>query len=90
MEQIKDYDLSIQYHPKKANVVVDALSRKAYYHYMMTLNRRPELAQEIRLLNLQIIPQGTLNMLHVRTILEDRIKRAQDKDEKNTIVQGEE
>ena len=48
---------------------------------MMTLNQRPELAQEVRQLNLQIIPQGILNALHIRPTLEDRIKKAQDKDE---------
>jgi hypothetical protein len=29
LELIKDYDLEVHYHPGKANVVVDALSRKA-------------------------------------------------------------
>jgi hypothetical protein len=28
LELIKDYDLDIQYHPRKANLVADALSRK--------------------------------------------------------------
>ena len=29
MELLKDYDLVIDYHPRKANVVADALSRKS-------------------------------------------------------------
>jgi hypothetical protein len=29
MEPLKDYDCTIQYHPAKANVVTDALSRKS-------------------------------------------------------------
>jgi hypothetical protein len=34
LELIKDYDLEIHYHPSKANVVADALSRKAYCNYL--------------------------------------------------------
>ena len=30
MELIKDYDLVIDYHPRKANVVADALSQKSF------------------------------------------------------------
>ena len=29
MEFLEDYDCTINYHPKKANIVVDALNRKA-------------------------------------------------------------
>ena len=30
MELLEDYDFELQYHPKKVNVVTDALSRKSY------------------------------------------------------------
>jgi hypothetical protein len=30
LELIKDYDLGINYHPEKANVVADALSRRSH------------------------------------------------------------
>jgi hypothetical protein len=35
---IKDYDLEIHYHPGKANVVADALSRKAHWDYLPAIN----------------------------------------------------
>jgi hypothetical protein len=34
LELIKDYDLEVHYHPGKANVVVDALTRKAHSNYL--------------------------------------------------------
>jgi hypothetical protein len=36
LELIKDYDLEIQYHPEKANVVADALSRKGQVNNITT------------------------------------------------------
>jgi hypothetical protein len=34
LELIKDYDLEVHYHLDKANVIADALSRKAHYNYL--------------------------------------------------------
>ena len=47
LELIKDYDLEIHYHLGKANVVADALSRKSYYHTLITESIPPELKEEI-------------------------------------------
>jgi hypothetical protein len=39
LELIKDYDLGINYHPRKANVVADALSRKKYWNAIRVAKR---------------------------------------------------
>ena len=38
MEFIKDYDFELHYHPGKANVVADALSRTSISHVACTTN----------------------------------------------------
>jgi hypothetical protein len=37
LELIKDYKLEVHYHPRKTNVVADALSHKAHYNYLPTM-----------------------------------------------------
>jgi hypothetical protein len=58
LELIKDYDLEVYYHPGKANVVADALSRKAHCYCLSIAAISDTLCNQMRKLNLEIIPQG--------------------------------
>jgi hypothetical protein len=49
---IKDYELEIHYHPGKANVVADALSRKSQVNMMVAHSMPNELAKEFDRLSL--------------------------------------
>jgi hypothetical protein len=42
LELIKDYELEMHYHPRKENVVVDALSHKAHCNYLPTVTLTSE------------------------------------------------
>jgi hypothetical protein len=55
LELIKDYDLEIHYHPGKANLVVDALSRKDHVHAAIITQLPNELAEDFDKLNLGIV-----------------------------------
>jgi hypothetical protein len=59
---IKDYDLGINYHPKKANVVADALSRKKYCSATFARKMQPELQREIEYLNLGMVNESKVTM----------------------------
>ena len=72
LQLIKDYDLEIHYHLGKANVVVDALSRKSYYHTLITESVPPKLKEEIDDFQLEILPHGLLNELCIQYDLIDR------------------
>jgi hypothetical protein len=62
LELIKDYDLGINYHPGKANVVADALRRKKHCNATFAKRIRPELHKEIKYLNLAIVNDTTFAM----------------------------
>jgi hypothetical protein len=86
LELIKDYDLEVHYHPGKANVVADALSRKAHCHCLSIETFNNTLCNQMRKLNLEIIPQGSLNLLSIASTLQDGIIMSQIHDEGNKII----
>ena len=47
LELIKDYDMKLHYHPGKANVIADELSRKSYVHTLITGGLPKELADDL-------------------------------------------
>ena len=83
VELIKDYECTIEYHPRKANVVADALSRKSTSSIShLKVVYLPRLV-ELRSLGvrLELIDKGTLlATFHVRPILIDRIRELQTQD----------
>jgi hypothetical protein len=77
---IKDYDLEVHYHPSKANVVADALSRKDHCNHLELEPISEPLCEEMRRLNLEVVLQGILNALTAESDLYDRIVTAQRND----------
>jgi ribonuclease HI len=55
VELIKDYNLEINYHPRKANVVADALSRRSHVSQLVVDSMLFELCEEFDKLNLRIV-----------------------------------
>jgi hypothetical protein len=80
LELIKDCELEIHYHPGKANVVSDGLSRKASCHCLTARTSDTTLCQEMEKLNLRMIQHGTLNQLKLEPILLQKIIDAQRSD----------
>jgi hypothetical protein len=77
MELIKDYDLEVHYHPGKANVVADALSRKAQCNYVTMDSKVATLCDELCKLNLEVVSSGTLSYILVDPTLHEQIVMAQ-------------
>ena len=80
LELIKGYDMKLHYHPGKANLVADALSRKSYVNTLMTGGLPKELVEDLRELCLEIVPRGHVAALEIHFTLMDKIREAQKTD----------
>jgi hypothetical protein len=77
LELIKDYDLGINYHPGKANVVAEALSKRSYLNMLATRELLPEFCKEFEKLNLGWVLNTEVITMEVDSTLEDDIQKGQ-------------
>jgi hypothetical protein len=82
LELIKDYDLEINYHPGKANVVSDALSHKSHVSQLVVESMPFELCEEFDKLNLRIVTNMETTEMEVGSNLLQEIQKGQVEDEK--------
>jgi hypothetical protein len=81
-ELIKDYDLGINYHPGKSNVVANALSQRSHVSQLVVNSMPFELCDEFDKLNLRIVVNTEAMEIEVGSSLLQEIRRGQQEDEK--------
>jgi hypothetical protein len=86
LQLIKDYDLEVHYHPGKANVVADALSRKLQCNCVMMDSRINTWCDELSKMKIEVIPSGALSHISVEPTLRDHIIMAQLSDKGVQII----
>jgi hypothetical protein len=82
LELIKDYDLGINYHPGKANVVADTLNRRSHVSQLVVDSMLFELCEEFEKLNQRIVANTEAMKMEVGSNLLQEIQNGQVEDEK--------
>jgi hypothetical protein len=80
LELIKDYNIGINYHPGKANVVADALSRRSHANHLVVKSIPSELYDKFA--KLKIVANMAVVEVEVGSSLHQEIHRGQVQDEK--------
>jgi hypothetical protein len=86
LELIKDYDLGINYHPEKANVLADALSHRSHVSQLVVDSMLFELCEEFDKLNLRIVANTEATKMKVDSNQLQEIQKGQLEDEKNQAI----
>jgi hypothetical protein len=82
LELIKDYELEVHYHPGKANMVADALSRKSQVNMLAAHPMPYELAKEFDRLSLGFLNNTQGVTVELEPTLKQDIMKGQKDDEK--------
>jgi hypothetical protein len=82
LELINDYDLGINYQPRKANVVADALSHRSHVSQLVVDSMPLELCEKSDKLNLRIVANTEATKMEVGSNLLQEIWKGQVEDEK--------
>jgi hypothetical protein len=82
LKLIKDYDLGINYHPRKANMVADALSHMSHVSQLVMDSMPFELCEDFDKLNLRIVADTEAIEMEVDSNLLQEIRKGQLEDEK--------
>jgi hypothetical protein len=82
LDLTKDYDLGINYRPRKANMVADALSHRSHVSQLVVDSMPFEFCEEFNKLNLRIIANTEATKMEVGSNLLQEIQKGQVEDEK--------
>jgi hypothetical protein len=86
LELIKDYDLGINYHPGKANVVADTLSKRSHLNILATRELLPEFCKGFEKLNIGWVSNTEVVEMEVDSTLEQNIQKGQLEDAKTQEI----
>ena len=80
--------MKLHYHPGKANIVADALSRKSYINTLVSGGLPKELAEDLRELCLEIVPRGFVAAMEIQSTLLGKIGEAHKLDKGIAEIKG--